>query len=185
LRINQIPTENLLPKNNIIFSFFKYLLMSNMTGGAIVMTEFLNSVYPWIKAIHIIAVISWMAGMFYLPRLFVYHAEKAEVGSELDRTFQIMEEKLLRVIMNPAMIVTWIAGLIMIGLGAFDWGSAWSWIKIIAVLVMSGCHGWLAARRKEFAAGKNTRSGRTYRIVNEVPTVLMLLIVVAVVVRPF
>ena len=82
--------------------------------------EFLTVLYPWIKAIHIMAVIAWMAGLFYLPRLFVYHAERATVGSELDQTFQVMEEKLLRVIMNPAMIVAWIAGLIMIGMGAFD-----------------------------------------------------------------
>ncbi|MEJ8562255.1 protoporphyrinogen oxidase HemJ [Yoonia sp. GPGPB17] len=149
------------------------------------MIDLLDSFYPWIKAIHIMAVIAWMAGLFYLPRLFVYHAERASVGSELDHTFQIMEEKLLRVIMNPAMIVAWVAGLIMIGLGAFDWGSAWSWVKLVAVILMTGAHGWMSARRKEFVAGTNTRSGRTYRLFNEVPTVLMVLIVVAVVVRPF
>ena len=149
------------------------------------MTDLLYALYPWIKAIHVMAVIAWMAGMFYLPRLFVYHAERAEVGSELDRTFQIMEEKLLRVIMNPAMIVAWIAGLIMIALGAFDWGSVWSWVKFGSVILMSGMHGWLAARRRDFAEGRNTRAGRTYRMMNEVPTVLMVLIVVAVIVRPF
>ena len=149
------------------------------------MIDFLSGIYLWIKAIHIMAVIAWMAGLFYLPRLFVYHAERAEAGSELDKTFQVMEEKLLRVIMNPAMIVAWVAGLIMIGLGAFDWTSAWSWIKIVSVIAMTGAHGWMAKRRKEFAAGTNTRSGRTYRMFNEVPTVLMLFIVVAVVVRPF
>ncbi len=149
------------------------------------MIDFLDSIYPWIKALHIMAVLAWMAGLFYLPRLFVYHAERASVGSELDHTFQIMEEKLLRVIMNPAMIVAWIAGLIMIGLGAFDWGAAWSWIKIVSVILMTAAHGWMSARRKEFAAGKNTRSGRTYRIFNEVPTLLMLFIVIAVIVRPF
>ena len=147
--------------------------------------DMLAGYYDWIKALHIMAVIAWMAGLFYLPRLFVYHVERATVGSELDATFQIMEEKLLRVIMTPAMIVAWIAGLIMIGLGAFDWGAAWSWIKIVSVLLMSGAHGWMSVRRKEFAAGKNTRSGRTYRLFNEVPTVLMVLIVVAVIVRPF
>lgn len=149
------------------------------------MIDFLNSIYPWIKAVHIMAVIAWMAGLFYLPRLFVYHVERATVGSELDHTFQIMEEKLLRVIMNPAMIVAWVAGLIMIGLGAFDWSAAWSWVKIISVVLMTGAHGWMGARRKEFAAGVNTRSGRAYRLFNEVPTVLMLFIVVAVVVQPF
>lgn len=147
--------------------------------------EFLNAYYDWIKALHIMAVIAWMAGLFYLPRLYVYHVERAVTGSELDRTFQIMEEKLLRVIMNPAMIVAWIAGLVMIGLGAFDWGTAWAWIKILSVIAMTAAHGWMAARRKAFVAGTNTRSGRAYRLFNEVPTVLMVLIVVAVVVRPF
>lgn len=147
--------------------------------------DVLAGYYDWIKALHVMAVIAWMAGLFYLPRLFVYHAEKATVGSELDQTFQVMEEKLLRVIMTPAMIVAWVAGLIMIGLGAFDWGAAWSWIKIVSVILMTGAQGWMGARRKEFAAGQNTRSGRTYRLFNEVPTVLMVLIVVAVIVRPF
>jgi len=149
------------------------------------MTDLLNGLYPWFKAIHIMAVIAWMAGLFYLPRLFVYHAERASVGSELDHTFQVMEEKLLRVIMNPAMIVAWIAGLIMIGMGAFDWGAVWPWVKIVSVILMTAAHGWMGKRRREFASGTNTRSGRTYRLFNEVPTVLMLLIVVAVVVKPF
>lgn len=149
------------------------------------MPDFLFTVYPWIKALHIMAVIAWMAGLFYLPRLFVYHAERAEVGSELDQTFQIMEEKLLRVIMNPAMLVAWAAGIVMIGMGAFDWGAAWSWIKLGSVVAMTWAHMWMAARRKEFANGSNTRTGRNYRIFNEVPTVLMFLIVVAVIVRPF
>ncbi len=149
------------------------------------MTDLLIGIYPWIKAVHIMSVIAWMAGLFYLPRLFVYHAERASIGSELDQTFQIMEEKLLRVIMNPSMIVAWVAGLIMLGLGAFDFGSVWAWVKIVSVILMTAAHMWMAARRKEFAAGRNTRSGRTYRLFNEVPTVLMFLIVVAVVVRPF
>lgn len=147
--------------------------------------DFLLPFYDWIKALHIAAVISWMAGLFYLPRLFVYHAEKATAGSELDLTLQVMEQKLLKVIMTPAMIVAWLAGLILIGMGAFDWSSAWSWIKLVGVVAMSGFHGWLGVRRKEFAAGRNTRSGRAYRLANEVPTVLMLIIVVMVIVRPF
>ena len=149
------------------------------------MFELLMPFYAWIKALHIMAVIAWMAGLFYLPRLYVYHTERATVGSDLDQTFQIMEEKLLRVIMNPSMIVAWVAGLIMLGLGVFDWGAAWSWIKIASVLAMTWAHMWMAARRKEFAAGTNTRTGRQYRIFNEVPTVLMFLIVIAVIVRPF
>ena len=149
------------------------------------MTDLLVSAYPWIKTLHIVSVISWMAGMFYLPRLFVYHAERATPGSELDQTFQVMESKLLRLIMTPAMISSWIFGLILIGLGAFDWGAAWSWIKLASIIAMTGMHGWLGARRREFAAGTNTRTGRAYRLANEVPTVLMLVIVIAVVVRPF
>ncbi len=149
------------------------------------MQEIFDTLYPWIKALHIMAVISWMAGMFYLPRLFVYHAERATVGSELDVTFQIMEQKLLRLIINPAMIVAWVCGLILIWQGAFDFSSAWSWIKLIAVILMSAFHGWLATRRKDFVKGINTRTGRTFRIANEVPTVLMLIIVIMVVVRPF
>lgn len=145
----------------------------------------LMTLYPWVKALHVMAVISWMAGLFYLPRLFVYHAERAAVGSELDQTFQVMEEKLLRVIMNPAMVTAWLAGLVMLALGAFDWGAVWSWAKLAAVIVMTWAHMWMAARRKEFAAGQNTRTGRQYRLFNEVPTVLMLVIVVAVIVRPF
>ncbi len=141
--------------------------------------------YDWIKALHVIAVISWMAGMFYLPRLFVYHAERAAPGSELDKTFQVMEYKLLRVIINPAMMVAWICGGLLIAMGGLDFGAVWGWAKLIAVILMSAMHGWLSARRKDFAAGKNTRSGRTYRLMNEVPTVLMLVIVVAVIVRPF
>lgn len=141
--------------------------------------------YDWIKALHLIAVISWMAGLFYLPRLFVYHAEKAVVGSQLDQTFQVMEEKLLRVIMNPAMIVAWICGLLLIAMGGLDFGAIWGWAKLIAVVLMTGAHGWLAKRRKDFAAGLNTRSGRTYRLVNEVPTVLMFVVIIAVIVRPF
>jgi len=149
------------------------------------MLGLLDGLYPWIKALHIMAVIAWMAGLFYLPRLFVYHAERAAVGSELDQTFQVMEAKLLRVIMNPAMIVAWIAGLVMMALGAFDWSAIWSWAKLLAVIAMTWAHMWMAARRKEFAAGTNTRTGRSYRLFNEVPTVLMIVIVVAVIVRPF
>ncbi len=147
--------------------------------------DFLYTLYTWIKAFHVMAVIAWMAGLFYLPRLFVYHAERATFGSELDQTFQVMEEKLLRVIMNPAMIVAWAAGLVMLAMGAFDWGAVWSWVKLGSVAAMTWAHMWMAARRKEFAAGQNTRTGRQYRMFNEVPTILMFLIVVAVIVRPF
>ena len=142
------------------------------------------TLYLWIKAIHIIAVISWMAGMFYLPRLFVYHVERGGVGTDLDLTFCVMEGKLLKVIMTPAMIVSWIAGLILIADGALDLGRIWGWLKLGGVCAMTVAHFWLAARRRDFARGENVRSGRTYRLANEVPTVLMILIVVAIIVRP-
>lgn len=141
--------------------------------------------YDWIKALHIIAVISWMAGLFYLPRLFVYHVERAQPGSELDQTFQIMEHKLLRVIMNPAMIVAWVCGVLLMAMGGFDFSAGWSWVKLLAVIAMTGVHMWLASQRKKLAGGTNVLTGRTYRLVNEVPTVLMFIIVIAVIVRPF
>ncbi|WP_341214276.1 protoporphyrinogen oxidase HemJ [uncultured Limimaricola sp.] len=149
------------------------------------MTEFFASAYPWIKTGHILSFVAWMAGMFYLPRLFVYHAERAKKGSDLDTTFQIMERKLLKLIMTPAMISTWLFGGLLISTGVVDWSQGWPWIKVAAVLAMTGMHGWLSKRLKEFAAGTNTRTGRSYRIANEVPTLLLLVIVVAVVVRPF
>ena len=147
--------------------------------------DWLTPYYAWIKALHVMAVIAWMAGLFYLPRLFVYHAERAPVGSELDRTFRVMEEKLLRVIMNPAMITAWICGLLMIAMGGLDFASVWGWAKLLAVIAMTAAHMWMAARRRDFALGRNTRSGRSYRIANEVPTVLMIVAVVAVIVKPF
>ncbi len=150
------------------------------------MNDLLSQFYPWNKALHLVSVMSWMAGMFYLPRLFVYHAERGKVGTELHETLMVMERKLLRLIMNPAMIATWVFGvLLVLTPGVVDWGSGWPWVKLVAVVAMSGMHGWLGARRKEFVAGVNSRTGRTYRLVNEVPTVLMLVIVIVVVVKPF
>ncbi|MEM7470588.1 MAG: protoporphyrinogen oxidase HemJ [Pseudomonadota bacterium] len=149
------------------------------------MTDFLYSLYPWVKAVHIMAVISWMAGIFYLPRLFVHHTEKVSVGGDTDALFQMMEMKLLRVIMNPAMVATWAAGLYMAALGVIDWSEVWPWVKLICVLAMTWFHHWLGKRRKDFVAGQNTLTGRQYRMMNEVPTVLMIIIVISVVVRPF
>ncbi|WP_298294799.1 protoporphyrinogen oxidase HemJ [uncultured Litoreibacter sp.] len=149
------------------------------------MSEFLFSLYPWVKALHIMAVISWMAGIFYLPRLFVHHTEKVKAGGDTDALFQMMEMKLLRVIMNPAMIVTWAAGLYMVALGIIDWSELWPWIKAICVLAMTWFHHWLGKRRKDFVAGNSQLTGRQFRMMNEVPTVLMVIIVISVVVRPF
>ncbi|MFQ6550834.1 protoporphyrinogen oxidase HemJ [Aestuariibius insulae] len=145
----------------------------------------LADLYPWIKALHVISVIAWMAAIFYLPRLYVYHVEEVEPGSKTEEMFQRMERRLLKAIMNPAMIATWIFGLLMVATpGVIDWITAWPWLKAIAVILMSGYHGWLSKKRKELLAGTNTISGRGYRIANEVPTVLMIIIVIAVIVRP-
>lgn len=148
--------------------------------------DFLSTIYPWIKMVHLAAVISWMAALFYLPRLLVHHVEQTTPasGSPMDVTFQMMEEKLHRVIMNPAMMVAWICGLAMLSLGVFDFGTVWAWTKIGAVIAMTGFHVWLGKQRKAVAEGR-ALSGRQYRIANEVPTVLMLVILIAVIVRPF
>jgi len=149
-----------------------------------VITDFLASLYPWTKALHVISVIAWMAGLFYLPRLFVYHAEQAEPGSELDRLFQTMERRLLRAIMNPAMIAVWIFGLALVFTpGIVVWSAVWPWTKAAGILGMTWFHHWLGYRRKDFAAGRNRVSGRTYRIMNEVPTLFMVLIVLSVIVK--
>lgn len=148
------------------------------------MSDFLAEYYSWTKAFHIMSVIAWMAGLFYLPRLFVYHSEAVEAGSETDRLFQTMERKLLRLIMNPAMVATWIFGLALVFTpGIVDWSMVWPWTKAAAVLGMSWFHHWLARRRKDFAAGQNLRTGRQFRMMNEIPTLLMLVIVLSVVVK--
>ena len=139
--------------------------------------------YLWIKALHVIAVISWMAGLLYLPRLFVYHCD-APVGSSQSETFKVMERRLLRAIMNPAMIVVWLSGLYIAFSG--DWlRSPWLHGKLALVLLRSGAHGFLARCVKDFAADANRRPARFFRIFNEVPTVLMIGAVILVVVKPF
>lgn len=150
------------------------------------MLDWLRPLYPWLLAGHVASMVAWMAATFYLPRLFVYHAERGPVGSELDATFRVMERRLLGAIMTPAMVATWGFGLLLASMGGLDLGgAAWGWAKLAAVLALSGFHGWCAARAREFAEGRNARSGRAYRIANEVPTVLLLVIVVMVIVRPF
>jgi protoporphyrinogen IX oxidase len=139
--------------------------------------------YLWLKAFHIIAVISWMAGMLYLPRLFVYHCAAAP-GSPQSETFKVMERRLLRLIINPAMILTWVLGL-WLAWNASLWHAGWLHAKIALVVVMSAVHGLFARWVKDFAADRNTLSPRFYRMVNEVPTILMIAIVVLVVVKPF
>ncbi|MGH1330090.1 MAG: protoporphyrinogen oxidase HemJ [Paracoccaceae bacterium] len=148
--------------------------------------DILSEIYPWVKSLHVISVIAWMAGLFYLPRLFARHTESVEKGSETEALFLDMEKKLLKVIINPASIATWIFGLLLVfTAGVVDWSSIWPWVKAIAVILMTGFHHWLIARRKDFVNGTNTRSGKTYRLMNEVPTVLMIVIVIMVIARPF
>jgi len=140
-------------------------------------------VYEWIKALHIIAVIAWMAGMLYLPRLFVYHCE-AEIGSKQSETFKVMERRLMRAIINPAMIVTWLAGLYLAWSGHW-FSSGWLHGKLALVILLSGVHGFVSRCRKDFEADRNRRSQKFFRIINELPTVLMIGIVILVVVKPF
>jgi putative membrane protein len=139
--------------------------------------------YLWLKAAHIISVIAWMAGMLYLPRLFVYHAS-AKPGSEQSETFKVMERRLLNFIMTPAMIATWIFGIALIVQGGW-FAAGWFHTKLALVLVLSGLHGMMSSWLGKFATDSNTRSPKFYRIVNEIPTVLLIVIVVLAVVKPF
>ena len=130
------------------------------------------------------AVMSWMAGLFYLPRLFVYHVEQVETGSATDKMFQTMEYRLLKVIMNPAMIITWILGLILVVTpGLVDWSDTWPWVKGFCVIAMTIFHIWLGKKRKDFVAGVNVLTGRQYRVMNEAPTLLMIAIVLSVILK--
>ncbi len=143
----------------------------------------------WVKALHVMAVIAWMAGLFYLPRLFVYHAD-AEAGSVQSETFKIMERRLYRGIMMPAMIASWVFGLwLVIGFGAvrFDIAAGWGWVwaKGLFVIALSGYHGMLGRYLREFAGDRNVKTSRYFRLINEIPTLLMAGIVVFVIVRPF
>ncbi len=148
------------------------------------MDDILISGYPWVKSLHIMAVMSWMAGLFYLPRLYVYHAEQSKIGDQLDVTFQVMERRLLKAIMNPAMIVSWACGLWMVMTpGLIDWTAFWPYTKGVSIIAMTWFHMWCAARRNDFVASNNTRSGRDFRIMNEVPTLLMIIIVLSVIVK--
>ena len=150
------------------------------------MAEILSTLYPWTKSLHVISVVAWMAGLFYLPRLFVYHVGRSEPGSAQDVLFQTMERRLIRAIMNPAMIATWVFGVaLVLTPGVVDWGAVWPWTKAAAIIVLTWFHHWLGLRRKDFLRGENTRSGRSFRVMNEVPTVMLVIIVISVVARPF
>jgi putative membrane protein len=147
--------------------------------------SFLLPLYPWIKALHIIAVIAWMAGLLYLPRLFVYHCDVPRGSVESER-FKVMERRLLKQIMTPAMIAVWVLGILLAFTpGVLDWSAGWWHVKLLMVILMSGFQGGLSRWRRDFLEDRNTRSQRFYRIANEIPTVLMVVIVIMVVVKPF
>jgi len=142
-----------------------------------------SGLYPWLKALHVIAIIAWMAGMLYLPRLFVYHCE-AEAGSKQSETFKLMERRLLTVIINPAMIVSWALGLWLAWSGGW-YAAGWLQAKVVLALILSGLHGFFVRCVRDFANDANQRPPKFYRIVNEVPTILMIGIVILAVVKPF
>ena len=147
--------------------------------------DWLIPLYPWTKALHIVSVIAWMAGMLYLPRLFVYHCDAAP-GTPASDMLKVMERRLLRAIINPAMIATFLfGGALLATPGAVDWSQGWIYAKLALVLIMSGVHGMLSRWRKDFENDRNRRPARFYRIINELPTILMIAIVILVVVKPF
>ncbi len=149
------------------------------------MADFFTQYFEWIRALHIIAVISWMAGMLYLPRLFVYHCA-AEKGSVQSETFKVMERRLLKIIINPAMIATWVFGLMML---YANWeyykGEPWMHTKLLLVFVLSGVHGMFSKHVKNFAKDENEKDEKFFRILNEVPTIIMIIVVILAVVEPF
>lgn len=147
------------------------------------MTDWLALIYLYVKAFHVMSVISWMAGLFYLPRLFVYHAERGRMGQEPVASLVIMEDKLLRLIMQPAMIATWLSGLMLVLTpGIVSWSFVWPWVKAAGVLGMTCFHIWCARERRRLMAG-NVRAGRHYRLMNELPTLFMVAIVSAVIIK--
>src|SRR5215510_12990529 len=147
--------------------------------------DWLAALYPWTKALHIVSVIAWMAGLLYLPRLFVYHCDAAP-GSLQAETFKTMERRLLRGIMNPAMAATYLFGIaLLLAPGLVEWSRGWIYVKLVLVVALTAYHHALARWRKAFAAGENARPARFYRLMNEVPTAIMIGIVILVVVRPF
>ena len=151
------------------------------------MAMVLSTLYPWTKALHVISMVAWMAGLFYLPRLFVYHVEEGHRSEVLRETLVVMERRLYTVIMRPAMGATWVFGVtLLLTPGVISWGSDfWIYVKLVGVIGLTGFHHWLGARRKDLEAGRNTLTGRSYRLANEFPTLALIIIIVMVIVRPF
>lgn len=146
---------------------------------------FFATLYPWTKAFHVIAVITWMVGMLYLPRLYVYHCDMPRGSAESER-FKVMERRLFKQIVNPAMMATWLLGItLVLTPGIIDWSRGWWHVKLLCVLLLSGFHGMVSRWRRGFLHDRNQHSQRFYRLANEVPTVLMVIIVIMVIVRPF
>lgn len=147
--------------------------------------SWLYDAYPWVKAIHIVAAIAWMAGLLYLPRLFVYHLD-TRIGAEDSERFKVMEQRLLRTIMGPAMIATFLPGAILLLVSPqLDWAAGWLWVKLAGVVALAVLHGLFASWARELAENRRNRSGRCYRIANEAPALVMAVMVVAVVAKPF
>ena len=142
-----------------------------------------SAAYDWLKAFHVIAVMSWMAGMLYLPRLFIYHCDAAK-GSTQSETFKVMEQRLLKVIINPAMVISWVLGLSLMWQSGF-WKSPWMHAKLLAVIALSATHGYFSAAVRAFSEDRNTKPASHWRLMNEAPTLLMIVIVVLVIVKPF
>lgn len=147
----------------------------------------LTSFYPWVKALHVFSIVSWMAGLLYLPRLFVYHAEQASSGTAMSEVFKTMERRLFRGIMNPAMTATWIFGIMLaVTPGIVSWESdGWIYVKLATVSFLTWFHHWLGRRRKDFLNDSNRIPSGRWRLLNEVPAVALLVILIMVIVRPF
>jgi putative membrane protein len=158
-------------------------LLVTVVAAGLAMLIFGAVAYPWIKAFHVIAVISWLVGMLYLPRLFVYHAE-VPVGSPQSEIFKVMEQRLLNIITTPAMVVAWVLGIWLAWQSGY-WAAPWFHAKLACVLALSGLHGYLSASTRAFREDRNTKPARHWRIINEIPTLLMIAIVILVIVKPF
>lgn len=144
----------------------------------------MSEYYEWIKVLHIVSMVAWMVGLFYLPRIFVYHSS-VKIGSEADEIFKLMELRLLRIIMNPAMIFTFVFGVALAYIYGLKALGIWFHIKMLCVLMLASFHGFLAKCRKDFFLGKNIRTEKFYRIINEIPTILLIVSVIMVVIKPF
>ena len=148
------------------------------------MTEILTSLYPWIKSLHLIAVISWMAGLFYLPRIFVYHVERSNGKDQLNDVFLVMERKLHSFIMNPAMVLSWVCGILLALIpGIIDFSELWVWVKLVSIIGMTFFNIWLGFKIVDFQNGNNGLTGKQYRLLNEIPTILLVAIVLSVIIK--